>query len=203
MALFKVVNGVSVQMSGLEETATQALWAAAPVGLVSSDSNKWTAVTSTTASTSASIIFTGLTSYNEYMFQIESLLATTGTTNIFNLDVSVDNGSNYVTTGNYSFPTSSGAAPAALYNGGTITLSGPTVTNTAGKEVIGAVILERSDAPSRYNFLKTQVSYKIAAGTIMSIGSGVYNTNANTINAVKFTLSGGTIASGTIRVYGR
>ncbi len=170
--------------------------------VLSTDLKKWTPVTSATASTSASIIFTGLTAYNEYMFQFETLLPST-TSDFWNAEFSIDNGSTYLASGLYG-GTISTSTNKAMYNVGVLNMtSTATVVVTAGRELFGFLTLNRADNANAYNKFEWLTAYRSSVPTdTFGIGTGL-STSGSDIDAVKFTMSAGNIASGTVRVYGR
>ena len=181
-------------------------WAVAASGL--------TLIATLTASTSASLTFTNtsLTStYDNYLFVISSLRASTGNSALF-LQTSTDNGSTFATTsGDYAY------AWEALDVASAIAQYQASTTNTALKIGyllnLGSVsnVPEASFNAEIYvlNPLKsadiTQVVGQASAyGNTRSTTAfgGGSRTTAQANNAIKFFFDSGNIASGTIQIFG-
>ncbi len=162
-------------------------------------SNSWTEVTSTTASTDASIIFTALTSFDMYKFQFEAI-APSDDNRDFQIEFSIDNGSSYLSTGYYwSFETSSAnnTSPADLTGAGQ--------GNQASEEYYGWIVLSRNVEGSEYPSISGIGAYENSSGGSEVHSAVAINVDAGTsdVDAVRFTYSANNILSGTIRVFGR
>lgn len=168
-------------------------------------------ISSSTASSSASISFTGLSStYRSYIFVFESIIpATDGV--ILCCRTSTDNGSTYASSsGDYRYGNntvafngtavgnySTSATYLALNGNG----SGTGISNTSTNGFAGRVQLFDHASTTVYKNLIWDVSYPLAAGGLFSRGNGVRISTAD-VDAIQFYMSSGNIASGTITMYG-
>lgn len=151
-----------------------------------------TFIATLTASASSTLIFTSseiTSNFSNYLIIFNAIVPSTNA--VFNMDWSIDGGSTYLNTGftsgfNYH-----------AYNSTTFTNVNSTTTNPLG--------VSNSAAFSGFIFMN--------ATSAVCSGQGMYNTTgqfieifgANTtspINTIKFSMSSGTITSGTITLYG-
>jgi len=140
-----------------------------------------------TASSSASLSFTSLitSTYPVYFIKIRSLIPATDATNLL-LTFSTDNGSTYLST-NY------------LWSNYHITSGGaPTQTKSASDSSIH--VCETASSTSTNNGINMEF-YCFGFGTAV-VPAIMGNTGTTAINAIKFAMSAGNIASGTISLYG-
>jgi hypothetical protein len=162
---------------------------------------EWTEVTSTTASSDASIEFTSLTAYSEYKFQFEAMDPVTDGV-FFRATVSVDNGTSYLSTGyGYSYSSTVGETPQE----GTFWTLHAASQGNAAEELYGFMILSRNTEGSEYPAYTGGIMHEgTASGDEGNTIAGI-NTAASTsdVDAIKFMYSSGNINSGTIRVFGR
>lgn len=163
-------------------------------------------ISAQTASASSALNFTsGIDStYREYVFKFDDILPASGTGNAFQMEVSVDGGSNYLTTG-YQ------CVVGLANNSGTTTpqtstvkiLIGTDVNSTAGRGLSGSVSLH---APSGSSSVKKvsghTTSYNSVSGIASNTISGFYDGATTAINAVRFKFASVNITSGTITMYG-
>lgn len=168
-----------------------------------------------TASSSNSLSFTsGIDStYNIYKFRFINIHPSDNATRL-KYNVSVDGGSNYnvakVTTSFQAYHNEGDSGAALIYETGT-DLSGGT-----GTQFLGGDVSNSNDAcmsgemflydPSSTTFVKHILAtcYSLTNGeyaTFHNTGSGYANTTS-AVDAVQFTMSTGTIDSGTINMYG-
>lgn len=156
----------------------------------------WTEVASTTASGSANITFTGLTTYKEYKVQFEAILPATDDVGL-NMDVSVDNGCTYISTATYHSTLGVGGSTMQLLaNQG----------NAASEELYGYIhIKSRNTEGSEYGLMDWFVRYENASGTAQVEHYHGWQEGLSTsdIDAIRFSHSSGNIASGTMRLFGR
>lgn len=162
-------------------------------------------VGSATASTSATIEFTGLGStYQAYMVVISNLIPVTDATALC-MRCSTDNGSTFISTANIyrhartAMP-SSGVLFTGASNGDTQMLIAGNQGNNTGESLSCIVKLMN---PSSAAYLKVTIEgcYLGADAIFYSLfGGGVIGTGV--INAVQFYMSSGNIASGEFRLYG-
>lgn len=164
------------------------------------DNNNWTEVTATTASASASIIFTGLTGFDEYKFQFETIKAATDGVRMY-MTVSIDNGVGYLSA-DYHWNARTGEA--SIGGGPEFRLTNNAQGNDTNEEMFAWLIFSRNVEGSEYpsyhglNAHGTTTGYNTDAIHGFSVGAGTSD-----VDAVKFAYSAGNITSGTIRVFGR
>lgn len=168
----------------------------------------WTEVTSGTASSSATLEFTGLTAYDEYYFQFEDLRPATDGVLLY-ARVSIDNGSSFISTTSYRYGAAGAIAATNTSNLGEQATSWKLQVYTQGNQALetlyGYMILQRntegslyvSNTGGSYYGHVTGVHSAAIYNSIIGVGAG------NDVDAIQFYYSSGNIASGTIRVFGR
>ena len=163
------------------------------------------------ASSSATLDFTGLTGYSSYVFVISDIVpATDGA--ILWMRVSVDNGANYKAgASDYrwaNFGTNDSATNGS--NGDTadseIEMSSSTgVSNDATYAGVTGTLytgdISKSSAYHGFTYLLTEHTGTSGAESAR-YGSGRYISTAAALNAMRFMFSTGNIAAGTIKCYG-
>jgi len=168
------------------------------------DSGTWVFLGSQTASTSATLDFTGLDStYPAHVFIIDRLITDSGSSSQFRVLFSVDNGSNYLSTGyagaslNISYTSTTwNSTNATTY----IPVTGGEVNSYVGASgQIFAYGLGTSSEPT----IVGQLIWKVTStpGCALSECLGTNNTTDG-VNAVRFLHGVGNIESGSIYLYG-
>lgn len=167
----------------------------------------WTYISTATASSSASLSFTGLSStYKLYVAVIESIVpATDGA--IFWLRTSTDNGatydsgasnylSMYIVEGSGSSSGSSAADTKIVLHS-----SGTGIGNATGEGASGIVYVFNPSAVARCR-VRGELAYNNTSGTLVQgTIAGVRDTAAD-VDAIQFLMSTGNIASGSIHLFG-
>lgn len=184
----------------------------APVG---ADGASWVLLASAIASNSASLAFTSIPNgtYDEFVFVGDNILPATDATGL-NLLMSVDNGSTYETAAasyqyaNKGHVTDNTAADNNSTGATVISIGGTGIENTTAG---GGISFEaRLHNPASINKNK-QMSWRAvnansASSTFTSttgVGIGISSTLTNNdVDAVKFQMGSGNIASGVIYLYG-
>jgi hypothetical protein len=174
---------------------------------LSATSSAWVLISTGTASASAAIDFTGLsTTYSAYKIIYDNLYP--GTTNTqFTILFSTNNGSSFITS-SYQYTgmaQGTGAyAAAASTNSSSILLSNSvsfyTTTNTVGA---GEITLF-NPAGSQATKLLTHLGSSYAGSPLNPVvysTMGMYVT-ASAVNAVRLQMSSGNIGTGTFKLYG-
>lgn len=159
----------------------------------------------TTASNSANVLFTGISStYTNYMVVVSGVVPANNEAEL-QCQLSTDGGSNYVSvkwllsigyqggtfqpsSGTNNYVRIAGKVSNTASNGGisgNIMLFNPSSTTT-GKNIRADMTQFNPDGPS--------------AG--FNIASGNYNSSSNAINAINFKFDTGNITSGTFKIYG-
>jgi hypothetical protein len=165
-------------------------------------------ISSATASSSATIDFTGLSStYDVYVVEIVSAVPATGS--YLYMRSSSNNGSSYdtsgyeysgigtqTTNGNVNVDSSYGAAALmpVSFNGG------PISTTASDSGCSGFVYIMNPAAANYTQFLVSENHYG-GSGGIQSHGTGIKK-STTPVNAIRFYANSGNIASGTFRLYG-
>jgi hypothetical protein len=157
-------------------------------------------VSAQTAAASASLDF-AIDAGFDYEFRLNGVTPTTNGANLTML-FSVDNGATYITTGSYS---SISAQLTTAVNGSTsgtatsILLAGP-INNNAGFGPSGKLDLVVGGAAAFGTSVSGHLRYiESTSGTHVQPLSGGSNATASQVTNVRFIMSSGTIAAGTIR----
>jgi len=161
---------------------------------------QWTAVTSGTASSSANLSFTDLTTFTEYLFQFEALDPATDGVDLY-MTFSVDNGSTYETTG-YTWMLA-GSSTLETENGSECHLTASAQGSGTSEELSGYLILNRGAVSNWRQSYTGATWYESTASTDISQTVDGFHTTSSDIDAVKFAYASGNINAGTIRVFGR
>ena len=214
-------NGTSLILPGAANRTT----AAGDVGIYMSDaSGNWREISyatasgpnglvklaTLTASNSASLAdTTSLTgAYKNYLIVVTNVLpATNGTTLLMQFSTnggsSYDSGANYTNSTYYINQASvAGSACSAGANSIQMNLSA-SLSNAAPNNFNAALTLLNVTASSGYKHISSRASYNSSAGYLtFETNAGVYSGSVSAINAVRFSMASGNIASGTIEIYG-
>lgn len=189
-------------------TAGTVTTTALTVGGVAYATPGWVLLATATASTSASLTFTGITStYDEYVFEIVDLLPATDGTQIY-IRTSANSGSTWDSgASDYTYVVATHAAGSAtsLNSAGAaqIILAEQISNTTARGGVVGQVRLYNPSGTASHKRFVSQVAnpQNGTTASIISIGQGARAATA-AINGVQFLSSSGNLTSGTIRMYG-
>ena len=165
----------------------------------------WTLVSSATASSSASVEFTGLGAYKIYKIMVVNATPANDGVNML-FTVSDDNGSSYKSSGYYGGLVNKTANNHIFTSDGSylaLNYTGAVIGNASEESYSSEIML--------FDFSETSKHKKILADIVHddSIGrpvgctlSGGYGGGVAAINAVKFAFSSGNIASGDFYLYG-
>ncbi len=161
-----------------------------------------------TASASASLDFTTCISstYDEYLIEFLGIMPATNTQFLW-MRMSTDGGSTYVSTGSYSWDHYVWRGGGNALQGGTaqtqIVLnfaSGAVSNAVAGLPINGSIRLFSPGDTTQYKTISGRFVYYDGNRVINEV-RGSYE-SATAVNAFRFLISSGNIASGIIRVYG-
>ena len=201
-----------IQPASMDLTANYAFTGTNSVAGVSIEETK---LATQTASSSSSLSFTSSidNTYNIYKFRFVNIHPSNNATRL-KYNVSVDGGSNYnvakTTTSFQAYHNEGDSGAAIAYETGTDLAQG------TGSQFLGGDISNANDGcmsgemflfnPSSTTFVKHIIAscYSMTNGdyaTFHNTGTGYANTTS-AVNAVQFTMSSGTIDSGTIEMYG-
>ena len=165
-----------------------------------------------TASASASLDFTTCitSTYDEYQIEIVNVVPATDNVSLY-FRVSTDGGSTYdisnlyaesnwgwTNSGSGVSGTAIGAPTSQIY----VSSSGDTLDNAATYGLVGSFKLYSPLSTSLYKLLVGQVALLNNSGFVASLSKVGYYKSTTAVNAFRFIMSSGNIASGTIRVYG-
>ena len=163
-----------------------------------------------TASTSSSLDFTAITStYDEYLFELLHILPSTDADNFW-IRVSTNGGSSYDTGSNYGWDLHGwrAAGPGILGQGSDthIVLSynngvGMSNSSTQGG-LCGFLRLFDPLSSSQYKQFRGALAHYGNFGAYISEEIHARYLSTTALNAVRFMMGSGNIASGTIRMYG-
>lgn len=179
-----------------------------------SGGGSWVKILAQTASSSATIDFTGLDStYKTYAFVFDNLLPATNQVDLWvrtstNGGVSYDSGASdynytsFFTVGGSNGSNSGGTVAGSQINASIINGSYG-ISNVAGNGYNSTMYLYDPSATNQAKFTYTGQYETAGAGAYICafFGSG-YRASFAAINAVRFLMSSGNIASGTITMYG-
>jgi len=165
-------------------------------------SGGWQAIASTTASTSASIIFASLGIYNRLMVVFDTVDCATDNSSL-EMTVSVDGGSTYLSTGYSSAIANSSENEFSTAN---VILTGTNSNDQgsgSGEEANGVIFLENvTDNSTNRKAVHGLVSYKDFNGNAFTATVVSHIDTTSDIDAIKFEFDSGTINSGIISVLG-
>ena len=157
-----------------------------------------------TASTSASLVFDNLGASEVYTFVFEDILGDTDVQH-FCMEFSTDNGSTWITSG-YMYAIngrqSGGIADAHNATALNVQITPLTMGTAAGEEGLVGELKLYKPASTKKTRCTFEVSYFDNSGgrLVSGFGSGTYNTGA-AVDAVRFKMGGGNIASGEIHLF--
>ncbi len=163
-----------------------------------------------TASSSANLDFSGLDStYPVYLFRFESILPATVSVSL-NIRVSTDLGVSFISTNsyewlNYGYDTGAGNPNSQNTSDAQIKIAGGIngVSNTAESALGGELRFYSPDSTTAFKKVEGNFVYGNGSNYTEFINSaGAYTTTTNSVTDVRFLMSSGNIASGTIRMYG-
>lgn len=161
-----------------------------------------------TAATSSQLDFTTFISstYDTYRFELLDLIPTTDNVNLL-FRAGTGGGPSYDSSGVYAGSgfrwSNSGTAVTGSTTGTAfgMDVSGG-IDNGSGRGIAGHVMLYLPQSTTPAPRITSQMSYTDNANVPLgAMGNGQYNGGA-AMTAVRFLMSSGTIASGTVRVYG-
>lgn len=177
---------------------------AAPNGAISG----MVLLASATASGSASLDFTGLSStYKAYKFIGEDIIAATNAVSLY-MRYSQNNGSSYLADSNYRWGSQGIGVAASTGNQGVsltpqINMTSSTTSNTATKGIgFELTLFDPANTASHKSVMWMLRHWTAAGATDLTIGHGTYTANTTAVNAVQFLMGSGNITSGTIHMYG-
>lgn len=197
------LSGVTIGASGNIMTSNSSV-------MISSAPNSvgTTQVISTqSASNSATINFTGLTSAYAYYYVVYWGVVPGTSSAQLGVRVSTDNGSTYSTTGYYYAATQQNTTPGTT----TQSAAAATIYSIAGAAAnnspnTGAGILKiiNPSQSTSYHEMNNKIVYVDPNGFVQSVVGACVWTSATAINAFQFIygVGGGNIASGTFKLYG-
>lgn len=171
----------------------------------------WTKISAATASSSASISFTNLSSsYLTYVVLVNEVKAASANTQLL-LNFSTNNGSSYDSTSGRYVWSGTGSVSTSALNSNTSPSTSFAVAGiqTSGSAAIDSTIPTSAQImifnPSAANYIN--VGALSFGGTGSSSGcqstmGGYYNLSSGAVNAIQFTMSSGNIASGSFTLYG-
>lgn len=160
-----------------------------------------------TASSSATLDFTTCISsvYDEYEIHFLNVLAATNSVT-FQMLMSTDGGSTYDTSAIYQNNAGIwlvGVADAAYNNAATVGILQTNVNNLAGYGISGKLTLTSPGSAMYKSIAGMLNSVDVSSGDrFVAWAIANWYSNATAVNAFRFKMSSGNIASGTVRVYG-
>lgn len=182
---------------------------------VSSDSKSvvdlftgWTKIATRTASASTTLDFdsSDITStYDKYCFVLENIRPTT---DAVDFAARISQGSGFLSDSNYWYHSVISQASASTYNGtnsaaaNRMSMAG-SIGNDAVATVDGCVYLTNPASAAAVTTLYWLGAYYVSSSTLGTMhGAGAYTTATTACDGVRFLMSSGTIADGSITLYG-
>lgn len=189
---------------GRAERSTGAAWESYSGGLV--------LVESDTASSSATLDFTTWysSSFDQYLIEIANLVPATDSVDLY-MRVSTNGGSSYDTGNNYASSVQVWDNSGDAFAGGTpgspagqfVMRGAGEISNVTARGGVCATLMFYNPAnTTHYKRIHGSWSYLTFANTFGASESRHVYLSATAVNAFRFLMSSGNIASGTIRVYG-
>lgn len=164
-------------------------------------------ISSQTASSSASIAFTNLSSqFSKYIVEFQYIVPASNS--YFSARLSTDNGSTFISAnylngnvfGSNADVPSGGAVPTDRIN---LSVSNVNMINTSTKGYCGRLEIFNPSNTANHKICRTSGNYTNASGSITYVENSLIYTGATTaVNAIQFFFSSGNIASGTFKLYG-
>lgn len=174
--------------------------------MLAGGTGSWVYVSTQTASGSATINFTGLTTYDAYKVVMYNVSSANDAVN-FLWRASTDNGSTYDTAANYGWSAwavdGAGTGVGAGSTGDTsVRLAGSMGNADTTEAGSGIFYLIHRGSGSTVSRVMVDFAYRNSTPTYITFrGSGSYNVG-NDVDAIRFLMSAGNIATGTFRLYG-
>ena len=174
------------------------------VATVSSNSN-WIKISTATASVSATIDFTGLSStYHVYKVVISNLQPATDTVTLY-FRTSTNNGSSYdAAASDYQWQgiltTTADNNPSVDNADSEIHLTSS--LGTAANENCNLEIIIYDPSSSEYTKIVSEAVYKNTSTVRQVFEAGGYRQSATAVNAIRFLMSSGNISTGNFVLYG-
>ena len=176
-----------------------------------SSNTSWTTpirsfISEVVASTSATVVFTGLTTaFTQYRLVMTDVIPSFDTA-VFYLRTSANGGSSYdantsdYISGGLITDLGAGTSITSAYGSTVITLAA-NAGNAANETLSGEVVIHDPTATSYTKMSHAIFSYS-AAGNARQITGGAVRKSAATVDAIQIFFSSGTITSGIFRLYG-
>lgn len=164
---------------------------------------------SQTASGSATLDFTSMitSTYDSYKFVVVNIFPATNTTRLW-MRFSTDNGATFLSTSVYTHSqlrqragTSASSGAEIGSEAGQIDLMGDDMTNTGTRALNGEITLNHPLGTTYYKDLIGHTKYYNGSHNIQALIQGQYASTGD-VDAVRFLMSSGNIASGSIYMYG-
>ncbi len=213
-----ISNAGTVQYSFLQAGTTTALTLGgagtyttlATKPAIPAGSGAWTLLQTQTASSSASIAFTSTyitSTYKNYAVVMNNVVPATNAVS-FNMTVSTDNGSTYLST-NYNANAGVCSSAGGSINSTNSTsafpfnYSGNLLKNSAGIGLSGVIYLTNWTTGSNTPQMSGSGQYLESSATVLVLALWGGNAAASTtVNNIKFAMSSGNISTGTFSLYG-
>jgi len=167
----------------------------------------WEFISGQSASNDATIDFTSFindTDFDDYVFIYDNVLPVTDGTD-FRMRASIDNGSNFLTTNEYTYVRTTGTAASIVQNSGTggdrFELANTSLGNAANEGTSGQLFLHKPSATRNTMVHARGVAYD-TIGVITRVATGGEIITTSAVNAIRFYMASGNIASGDFRLYG-
>jgi hypothetical protein len=176
------------------------------LAMLAGGTGSWVFVTSATASGSASITFTDLTTYDAYKVVMYDVASANDAVNLL-WRASVNNGSSYDATANYGWAAvsvdSAGTVLGAGSGGDTSIRLAGTMGNADTTEAgSGIFYLIHRGSGSTVSRIRSDFAYRSSVPSYINFSCGGSYNVGNDVDAMQFLMSAGNISRGSFRLYG-
>lgn len=195
-----------------------AIWSTTAAGVLVWDGSSWqraalpgpVQLSVATASSSAQLVLTGITSAHPiHIIQLSNLVPATDGVNL-GMQYSTDGGSTWMTTSQYEWGSlrnvSSGPTGSGSGGGGAdyifLNSNSLSITNDAGKGFTGSLTLHNLAGSGNRKMMTGQGVFPASGGVYAQVSLNGVTAFTTAVSAVKFFFSSGNIASGSARLFG-
>lgn len=165
----------------------------------------WVLLSTATASSSATVDFTLPTGYAAFIVIFDHVAPATDAVSFY-FRTSTDGGSTYDAGGSdygwclWSFTDAAGSGAAAGTGDNNITL-GTSLGNSTNEYASGRLTIYRPSA-AQHAYVDWQMSYMFSTGVFLGVTGSGRRIAAADVDAIRFLMSSGNVASGEFRLYG-
>lgn len=204
-ASLTLTNATGLPVGGISATGTpSATTFLRGDGTWSGLNSSFVLIASATASSSATIDFTNLTGYSNYLFVYHDLNPSSTGANLLTV-CSINNGSSYLTSAGNYFATAITAITTTITSASSLVQAAMVLGNSviagAGNGLSGSTLFTGFGTAARKGYISNNNFFNTTPNLVYLSTFGMIDTTS-VVNAVRFLFSTGNIASGQIYCYG-